>query len=366
MKRLFFLFLVAVLPCLRAETIDTLIAEARQANPELKYYEAQVAAMPKAATTASPIITQPLDFPSRESMREALLNLDKELASLYLAEFRFALAAKVRLKAIAYQGAKESATAAADLAARIQALVKMLEQRPAAGTESLIERRILEGVALPFVRTAAEQKIAAEQWRIALNGLLGRAPEAALEVTDAFALPPSDELPAPPERLLLALRKAELTRGLAGFDPISSVEAYDVGSWFTQEGLGAFATNENVTQPGSTTIPHRERLLADAQRKIEREITRRTAAYQSAREVAKAIPSDLIQNLAAVAELADRQYRVGALPVNLLIEANREWLSSLESRNETVLQVWRNRLDLELLQLPAPHRMGTITVNPKN
>lgn len=366
MKRLFSLFLIATASWGRTETIDDLIAEAKRANPELIYYEAQVAAMPKTASVPSPVLNQPLDFPSREPMRQAVLNLDKELASLYLAEFRFALAAEIRLKAIAYQGARESATAAADLATRIQALVKMLEQRPAAGTESLIERRILEGAALPFVRTAAEQKIAAEQWRIALNGLLGRTPESPLELTNTFALPPAGELPAPPERLLLAARKTELARGLTGFDPVSAVEAYAVGSWFTQEGLGAFPSIEGVTQPSSSTIPHRERLLADAQRKIERELTRRVAAYRSATEVAQSISPDLVKNLGAVAELADRQYRVGALPVNLLIEANREWLDSLESRNASVLQVWRNRFDLELLQLSAPTRAGIITVNPKN
>jgi hypothetical protein len=46
-----------------------------------------------------------------------------------------------------------------------------------------------------------------------------------------------------------------------------------------------------------------------------------------------------------------RQYRVGALGVNLLIEAHREYLDALQARSEAVIQAWRNYLDLELLTL---------------
>jgi len=366
MKRLLISLWVASAALVQAETIADLTAEALRSNPELRFYEAQLAALPKGSETKPPVLEQPLGFRSSDALRDALLNRDRELVALYVDEFRFALAAEVRLKAIAYQGSLESAATAADLAARIQALVKMLEQRPAAGTESLIERRILEGAALPFVRVAAEQKLAAEQTRLALNHLLGRLADTPINVTDAFTLPLEEKPTAPSEALLNAQRKAELTRGLSGFDAVESIEKYAVGPWFTRGGLGAFDPLDMVTQFGGSSIPQRERLLADAERKLQRELARRSAAYLSARDVVQAIPADLIANLAAVSEVADRQYRVGALSANLLIEVNREWLDALEIRNEAILQLWRNRLDLELLLLPAPTRTGTITVNPKN
>lgn len=345
----------------QAETPDQLAEEALRANPELRYYESLLAGSAKGSP---PVLTQPLNFRSAEALRDALLNQDKPLAALYLAEFRFALAAEVKLRAIAYQGTTESAAVATDLAARVQALAKMLEQRPAAGTESIIERRILEGASLPFVRTAATEKLEAEQGRLELNALLGRTPEAPLVVTDAFALPSPDDLPSPAQRLLMAQREAELARGLTGFDPITATEKFTAGGWFTQEGLGAFEPLETVTQPAGARTTQLERLRADAQRRLDRELARRTMAYRGALEVAQAAPPDLIKNLGAAAELADRQYRVGALSSNLLIEVNREWLDTLEARHEAVLQAWRNRLDLELLQLAAPTRAGKITVNP--
>ncbi len=128
-----------------------------RANPELRFYERNSPRCPKAPRPLRPYSHIRLAFRAADALRDAMLNQDKELAALYVDEFRFALVAEARLRAIAYQGCRGERATAADLAARIQALVKLLEQRPAAGTQSLIERRILEGAALPFVRAAAEQ-----------------------------------------------------------------------------------------------------------------------------------------------------------------------------------------------------------------
>ena len=99
---------------------------------------------------------------------------------------------------------------------------------------------------------------------------------------------------------------------------------------------------------------------------MKRETTQRQAALKAAREVVNAIPPKLITNLQAASDLAERQYRVGALGVNLLIEIHREYLDALEARNNAVIQAWRNGLDLEFLNLPASTKPGgKIIVNPK-
>ena len=76
----------------RSFTAEELVNLALSDNPELRFYEQQGTALPKPSDTRSPVIPQPLDFPSRENFRRAVLNLDAELARFYLAEFRFALA----------------------------------------------------------------------------------------------------------------------------------------------------------------------------------------------------------------------------------------------------------------------------------
>lgn len=370
MKYLLLSFLAAIFAVnALAETPDDLVAEALKNNPELRFYTAQIDALPKTAQVAVPKIPFPLDFPSREKFRAAVLNLDKELAQLYLAEFRFALAGTVRLKAMEYQTATETATSANDLAARTGALVKMLEERPAAGVAAVIERRILEGASLPFVRTAAEEKVKKTLLRTELNGLLGRKPDAELDVKGDIPAPPKSSVTSA-DPLLVKIREAEIARGLAGLDAAIDIESFAIGPWFTKEGLGASEPLSGMTLPistaGASPADRRKRLIEDARAKIERELIVRTIALEAAQEVANQMPAKLIEDLKSASDLAERQYRVGALGVNILIEAHREYLDALEARNEAIAQAWRNSLDLELLNLPATGQpTGKITVDPK-
>ena len=359
-----------------AETVrsfapEEMITLAISDNPELRFYEQQVSTLPKPSSVKLPIVAQPLDFPSRENFRRAVLNLDDGLAHLYLDMFRLVLVGTVRLKAMEYQAATESASTASDSAARISALVKMLEERPAAGVQALIERRILEGAALPFLRQAAEANVKRELLRAELNGLIGREMNEELSVTGSFGLPPESPDQTVDEPLLLKIREAEIARGLVGLDAASEVESFTVGGWFTREGLGASEAVAGITRPGATAGSAigetKTRLLEDARAKLAREIAQRKAAAKAAREVAAAIPPELIENLRGASDLAERQYRVGALGVNLLIEAHREYLDALKSRNEAIIQAWRNSLDLDLLKLSvAPNSPRKAIANPKS
>jgi outer membrane protein, heavy metal efflux system len=336
-------------------TPDELVKLALSENPELRFYEQQVSALPKPSDAKPPVIAQPLDFPSREDFRRAVLNLDASLSRLHLEVFRFVLAGTVRLKAMEYRAATDTAVTASDLASRISALVRMLEERPAPGVEALIERRILEGAALPFLRQAAEANVNKEFLRTELNGLIGRSANEELSVAGNFALPPQSPDGMTDGPLLLKIREAEIARGLVGLDAASEVESFALGSWFTREGLGASEAVAGITRPGTTAGAAigetKIRFVEDARAKLARETAQRLAAVKAAREVAAAILPELIDNLRGASDLAERQYRVGALGVNLLIEAHREYLDALQARNEAVTQAWRNSLDLELLTL---------------
>jgi hypothetical protein len=152
-------------------------------------------------------------------------------------------------------------------------------------------------------------------------------------------------------------------------DAANEIESFAVGGWFTREGLGANETVAGVTRPGATagsTIGEtKARLLEDARAKLARETAQRRAAAKAARDVAQAISPKLIENLRGASDLAERQYRVGALGVNLLIETHREYIDAVQTRNEAVIQAWRNSLDLDLLTLPAPKPPAKVIVDPK-
>ncbi|HET7237394.1 MAG TPA: hypothetical protein VFI76_00085 [Terrimicrobiaceae bacterium] len=353
-----------------AFTPDEFVTMALSNNPELRFYEQQISALPRPSDAKPlPTIAQPLDFPSRENFRRAVLNLDASLARLHLELFRFILAGTVRLKAMQYHAATATAATASDLASRISALVKMLEERPAPGVEALIERRILEGAALPFLREAAEANVRKELLRTELNGLLGRPANDELRVTGDLTLPPQSSGPTVGDTLLLRIRDAEISRGLVGLDAASDIESFSVGGWFTREGLGASDGLAGSTRPGTTAGSAagetKARLVEDARAKLAREIAQRRNAAQAAREIAVAISPELIENLRNASELAERQYRVGALGVNLLIEVHREYLDALQARYEAVIQAWRNHLDLQLLSLPAGRNPpGQATATP--
>ena len=339
----------------RSFTPEELVTLALSDNPELRFYQEQITALPKPSAAKPTTIPQPLDFPYRENLRRAVLNLDVDLARLYLAAFRFVLAGTVRLKAMEYQAATESAATANDLAARISTLVKMLEERPAAGVQALIERRILEGAALPFLRHAAEAEVKSELLRTELNGLIGRKANEQLNVTGDLALPSESLDRTSGEPLLLEIREAEIARGLVGLDAASEIESFAIGGWFTREGLGASEAVVGTTRPGTTAGSSvgqaKTRLLEDARAKLARETAQRHTAVRVAKKVAAVISPKLTEKLQSASDLAERQYRVGALGVTLLIEAHREYLDALQARSEAVIQAWRNYLDLELLTL---------------
>ncbi len=130
--------------------------------------------------------------------------------------------------------------------------------------------------------------------------------------------------------LLLKIREAEIARGLAGLDDAGGIESFPVGGWFTRDGLGASDAMVGVTRPGatagSTLAQTRARLLEDARAKLARETAQRQTA-QAAGKVAETISTKLIENLRAASDLAERQYRVGALGVSLLVEATANTLT---------------------------------------
>jgi hypothetical protein len=197
--------------------------------------------------------------------------------------------------------------------------------------------------------------VKSELLRTELNGLIGRKANEQLNVTGDLALPSESLDRTAGEPLLLEIREAEIARGLVGLDAASEIESFVIGGWFTREGLGASEAVVGTTRPGTTAGSSvgqtTTRLLEDARAKLARETAQRHAAVKVARKVAAVISPKLTEKLQSASDLAERQYRVGALGVNLLIEAHREYLDALQARSEAVIQAWRNYLDLELLTL---------------
>jgi len=92
-----------------------------------------------------------------------------------------------------------------------------------------------------------------------------------------------------------------------------------------------------------------ETSYAVAQREVERKIAEALRTYQrKAREMGK-WRADAIEHFQKAAELGDRHYRLGAVPVSTYVELQKEYLEAVESLLDTKKEALEARQQLELL-----------------
>src|SRR5687767_13106259 len=192
---------------------EEFVAEVLRRNPEVKFYEAEIAAAKgerkTAGTLANPELngdvghkrardaagtlagegvawsvglSQTFEWPGRLGLRKAIANRQIALAELGLAQFKASLAARARTVAFASYAARERESAANEVARRVQALREVVVQRDPAGVTPLLEMRILEANALTAEREAVEAALEAQSANLELNLLRGEQPDTKVEI----------------------------------------------------------------------------------------------------------------------------------------------------------------------------------------
>ena len=223
-----FIFIAAVLRAAEPVPLETLVSETVAKNPELKFYEAEIAAAKGGRMTAgewanpelsaelggkfvrdlagnkigsgpvwSVSLAQTFEFPGRINLRKAIANRQIELAQLGLEQFRAALAARARTLGYQVLAAQQRAEAAREVAKRFQDLLDVLVQRDTAGVAPMLETRIIEASAFTLNRRASEAIIAARNARFELNQLRGLPVSTPVEVarkTIPLKTPPALEI----------------------------------------------------------------------------------------------------------------------------------------------------------------------------
>jgi outer membrane protein, heavy metal efflux system len=369
-----------------AVTVDALIAEILTGHPELQFYEAELAVakgeLRNAGTLPAPELTvaaarkrvasvmaqegtawsvsvrQTFDWPGRVGLRKAIANRQILLAELGLAQFQAGLAARTRALATAVWSSQEQMAATREVAARFEALREALVQRDPAGLTPALEIRIIEATEIGIQRRASEAAVAERAALFELNQLRGAAPLEPLAIQ-----PPALHFPpAPPLEVLVELgrernfelqvKRVELEQqgfrvSLARSERQSS---FSVGPFLSREGAG-----ERETQFGvEATVPlplwsrknadvaiaaarqrQAETVLYVAQRTLEREIAQHAASYAArVAEMGKWRP-DSIARFKEAAELADRHFRLGAVPLSIYLELQKEYLEAVAALLET-------------------------------
>lgn len=383
--------------------VEAFVAEALAGNPELKFYEAEIAAargqQRQAGTFTNPelsaelgskrvndlsgnrlgdgavwsvSVAQTFEFPGRVSLRKAIASRQVGLAELGLEQFRAALAMRVRLLAFKLLAAQERADSTRAVSQRFQDLLAVLVQRDPAGVAPLLDTRIIEASSLSLNRRAAEAERELLNARFELNQLRGEPVRADVSVKRT----PLTLKPGPSPEMLLAsarernldvrTRMAELEQ--QGFHvklsqnerwPSVTVAPYFAGENASDRqrefGLGVtiplplWNQNKGNIETAKARQSQAEVSLTVALREMERHVAAAVNAYEvQIGEMAK-WPADSATRFAEAAKLADQHYRLGAVPISTYLELQTQYLDSVDTMLSTQLDAMEARQQVELL-----------------
>lgn len=390
-------------------TPAALIAQSLEQHPELRFYEAELAAAQaghrNAGRLSNPTLSgtvgqnrlrdatgnlsgegvawsvglmQPFEWPGRLGLRKAIANQNVALAQLGLAQFKSTLAGRVRTLAYTLGAAQEQAESSREVAERLRALREVLVQRDPAGLTPLLETRIIEASELIAQRTASEAELELTRARIELNQLRGVDPDAPLTVaTTTPTFHPSPGL----ESLLAAtrtnnfnlrLRTAELEQ--QGFRvELARHERYPsftIGPTLSEESAGdrqrIIGLAVNLPLPlwnnnrANVDIAKARQAQADAslqaaQRELDRQTATATRTYENKLAALARWRGDAITHFREAAATADRNYRLSAVPVSTYVELQRQYVDAVTALLATRREALEAAAQLETLTgLPEP------------
>jgi cobalt-zinc-cadmium efflux system outer membrane protein len=386
-----------------AVQLPALVAEISANNPELKFYEAEIAAAKAGIRSAAAFndpevsldlgrkrvrditgtlagsgaawsvsVTQTFEWPGRLALRKAIANRQVELAELGLARFKNALAARARTLAYTLHVANAEAAAVREVAERFAALKETFLARDPAGVTPLLETRVIEAGELALQRRATEAELALQAALIELNQLRGAAPDAPLRIgAPQLKL---NEAPATSQLLTAArennfdfkMKRVELEQ--QGFQvQLARNERYpaiSVSPFYSQEKAGDKETvvgvGLSVPLPisgrthGAVDVAEARRRQAEAatlvaQRELEKEVLTAAHAFATKLTESKRWAPDSVKKFREAAELADRHYRLGAVPIATYVELQNSYLDAVEALLGTQREALEAGLKLQQL-----------------
>jgi cobalt-zinc-cadmium efflux system outer membrane protein len=389
--------------------VEQLVSEALRSNPELKFYEAEIAIARAGAKNAgrlsppeldgtvghksvresgngpsgegvawSVALRQPIEWPGRLGLRKAIANRDIELAELGLAQFRATLAGQVRSTAHDLSVAQQRVAASQPVANRLRELRETLVARDSGGLTPLLETRILEATEVKAQHAAAEAEHDREHLAIDLNYLRGETPTASLRVAEVplhFGAGPGLQrlyAAAATNNFDLRLRVAEFEQ--QGFKIALArnerFPAFTVGPVISEERAGdreriiglsisaplpLWQNNRAKVEVAEARRVQAEAVLENARRQLERDVADYAHKYEHALGVLSKWRPDAIQHFQEAAELADRHYRLGAVSISTYVELQRQYVEAVESLLDARKEALAAAQKLELLTgLPLP------------
>jgi len=398
MKSISFLLILATLATARAQTsetspapipLETLVAEIVDANPERRFYEAEIAAAQASRRSAGAwsepelsveagrkrvrdaagdlagegsawrvSVSQTFEWPGRLALRKSIANREIELAELGLAQFEAALASRARLLAHALAAAQEKAAATAEVARRYETLRELFVSRDPAGLTPLLETRVIEAQELALKRRATAAALEAQTALAELNQLRGAPYAQSIAIKPpswVFGRMPSLEsllTAARENHFAFRIRQLELARHSdeVSLARTSGKPSITVNPFYSQERAGEreVVAGVGVSLPLPVTGRARgaadlaaarqrqaEAALALAERELEREVVVAASAFEVTAAANAQWSDDAVEKFREAAALADRHFRLGAVPLATYVELQTSYLDAVEALLDT-------------------------------
>jgi cobalt-zinc-cadmium efflux system outer membrane protein len=395
--------------------LDALVAEIVGNNPELKFYEAEIDAakagrrsvgalahpelsveagrkrvrdlagvLAGEGTAWSVSVTQTFEWPGRLALRKSIANRQIELAELGLERFRAALASRARLLTYAVMVAQEKAATTNEVGARYQQLRETFLARDPAGITPMLETRAIEAQELALKRRATEAELAAKAALVELNQLRGAPVDASIRmqgVRVVFHAPPAlDALlsSAREKNFEFRMKRVELDQqGLeVSLARHQRYPAVSVSPFYSEERAGeresvlgvGISVPLPLTQRTRATVEvsearrrQAETALLIAQRDLEREVITTFQAFEAKLAATANWQPDTAEKFREAAGLADRHYRLGAVPLATYVELQSAYLDAVEAILDTKREALATGQQLQLL---TGHDFKPIEITP--
>jgi outer membrane protein, heavy metal efflux system len=393
-------------------SIASLVEEAYQKNPELHFYEQEIAVAQGDRRTAGtwpnpdlsgqiggkvynslggrylgtgPVwtvsLTQTFEFPGRVTLRKAIAEKQIALARIGLEQFRLSLRNRIEMLCYRLLAAQDRTAVAIEVAQRSRDLIAVLVQHEAEGPSPLIEMRILEGNGATLNRRATQAQIELQSARFELNFLRGVPTNLQVEVArQNVNLPPLPDFGqliahAGERNFDLQTRRTELKQQefrvrLAHNEQWPSVK------------LGPYTAGENVIdskrelglslslplpiwnqasgseEAAKARLNQAEASLNTVTREVERKITTAADSYKKELKKLGENPPQFLGQLRDAAKLADDNYRLGVLPISTYTEIQSQYLEGIDAVLSSRLDALRYLADLEYLSGEQLHEIG--------
>jgi len=164
----------------------------------------------------------------------------------------------------------------------------------------------------------------------------------------------------------IRIREAELVQ--QGFRvSLSKNERYPtlaVGPYYSQEnaadkeqqvGIGIsvplpfWDRNAGNIQTSKAREQQAQASLLNTQREVERRVAQSAAIFQAKREEIDKWQADTVTKFRETAELADRNYRLGAVPLSVYVETQKQYLEVLSAAADLKKEALQAAQELEIL-----------------